>query len=1060
MNKLEQKLDEFYREVYQTILVRQDPLTGLFPASTDINEHGDYTDAWVRDNVYTIQAVWGLALAYRRSAVNNSRAYMLEQSVVKLMRGLLMAMIRQSHKVETFKFTQNPMDALHAKYDTQSGTTVVGDDQWGHLQLDATAIFLLMIAQMTKAGLRIIFNGDEVNFVQNLVHYIGRAYRTPDFGIWERGNKINNGAAEVNASSVGMAKAALEAMNKLNLYGDDGDESSVINVMADEIARSRSTLYSLLPRESYSKEVDSAVLSIIGYPAFAIEDEKIVNKTRKKIIDKLGGNYGCKRFLLDGHQTVMEDEHRLHYEMEELKNFANIESEWPLFFTYLMLDAVFRGDATETKKYRKKLEELTVEKDGLKLLPELYFVPFENVEAEKAKPKSQERVANNNLPLIWAQSLFLLGRMIDDKVLSVDDLDPLKRHERIGKDFESTLQVCIISENKDIQKELEQSGITSTALEDLDDLKIMYPNQLASTLSKLGANEKLGLSGRPRRRMRALATARIYNVNGQKALFLPQVQNRQDFYLELDNRILIEEMKTEFSYITRHWDENGEPIQAILITPDMLSCSESKNLIDFIHKIQNNKIKNTAFTSFEKAIENADIKYLTNVDNLPEFCPTLGAHVEQSYLLNFSEKATKKIAVDALSKIEEMPNDVVLINELSETPNLYRQIQIIQSLLTRHGLETEIQLTGHSEKVSISSLLEEIYQRSCDLHLWAIVRSSAALLHKSHYGLADALTELIVRQKIVIVGRAYNSVGKITASESNKEILKRIKSCCGNDEREELIHQEMLIFLSYIVKSEPKTFKNMISIRTSEFIHLIDSQIANELGITHGEAFDLLTSMSPEAILKRLQNILHAYQQTKESMSNMESLAAENANVTFKSVKAPTDYMDKPQMQDWAKWRVKCGSINQMPKGFYEKMLNLLKHCQGIILGDKFNSSNQINSQLVLSSMTAGEPAFAYIFEALLNDIPAPDYRYLTLECLLTMASFFEANPDVKVKDYLVIDVLVGHAVRLNWLEKHPAQEQNYGEKKAYAWENFYQSSPKRVASGMIKSLEFLLQDS
>ena len=189
---------------------------------------------------------------------------MLEQSVVKLMRGLLMAMIRQSHKVETFKFTQNPMDALHAKYDTQSGTTVVGDDQWGHLQLDATAIFLLMIAQMTKAGLRIIFNGDEVNFVQNLVHYIGRAYRTPDFGIWERGNKINNGAAEVNASSVGMAKAALEAMNKLNLYGDDGDESSVINVMADEIARSRSTLL-LLPRESYSKEVDSAVLSIIGY---------------------------------------------------------------------------------------------------------------------------------------------------------------------------------------------------------------------------------------------------------------------------------------------------------------------------------------------------------------------------------------------------------------------------------------------------------------------------------------------------------------------------------------------------------------------------------------------------------------------------------------------------------------------------------------------------------------------------------------------------------------------------------------------------------------------------
>ena len=389
MSTLEKKLDDFYTEVYQTIIVRQDPLTGLFPASTDINEHGDYTDAWVRDNVYTIQAVWGLALAYRKSTVNPSRTYLLEQTVVKLMRGLLMAMIRQAHKVETFKFTQHPMDALHAKYDTQSGTTVVGDDQWGHLQLDATAIFLLMMAQMTTAGLRIVFTIDEVNFIQNLVYYIGRAYRTPDFGIWERGNKINNGAAEVNASSVGMAKAALEAMNKLNLFGEDGDASSVIHVMADEIARSRSTLRALLPRESYSKEVDSAVLSIIGYPAFAIEDEELVNKTRNKIIENLGGNYGCKRFLLDGHQTVMEDEHRLHYEREELKNFANIESEWPLFFTYLMLDAAFREDTEETKSYRDKLNGLTVEKNGMKLLPELYYVPFANVEAEKAAPKSQ-----------------------------------------------------------------------------------------------------------------------------------------------------------------------------------------------------------------------------------------------------------------------------------------------------------------------------------------------------------------------------------------------------------------------------------------------------------------------------------------------------------------------------------------------------------------------------------------------------------------------------------------------------------------------------------------------
>lgn len=40
---------------------------------------------------------------------------------------------------------------------------------------------------MTAPGLSIIFTLDEVNFVQNLVYYVGSAYRTPDYGIWERG---------------------------------------------------------------------------------------------------------------------------------------------------------------------------------------------------------------------------------------------------------------------------------------------------------------------------------------------------------------------------------------------------------------------------------------------------------------------------------------------------------------------------------------------------------------------------------------------------------------------------------------------------------------------------------------------------------------------------------------------------------------------------------------------------------------------------------------------------------------------------------------------------------
>lgn len=54
----------------------QNPVTGLLPASTQL------TDAWVRDNVYSVLAVWGLGMAYRKNAdrdEDKAKAYELEQ---------------------------------------------------------------------------------------------------------------------------------------------------------------------------------------------------------------------------------------------------------------------------------------------------------------------------------------------------------------------------------------------------------------------------------------------------------------------------------------------------------------------------------------------------------------------------------------------------------------------------------------------------------------------------------------------------------------------------------------------------------------------------------------------------------------------------------------------------------------------------------------------------------------------------------------------------------------------------------------------------------------------
>ena len=163
------KLDHYYRVVDKTILQHQNPVTGLLAASAD-NEH-----SWVRDDVYSIMSVWALALAYKKHADKDhgrAKAYELEQSVVKLMRGLLMSMMLQVDKVEKFKYTLDPKDSLHAKYSSKTCQTCVGDREWGHLQLDATSLYLLALAEMTASGLQIIFTLDEVTFIQNLVFYI------------------------------------------------------------------------------------------------------------------------------------------------------------------------------------------------------------------------------------------------------------------------------------------------------------------------------------------------------------------------------------------------------------------------------------------------------------------------------------------------------------------------------------------------------------------------------------------------------------------------------------------------------------------------------------------------------------------------------------------------------------------------------------------------------------------------------------------------------------------------------------------------------------------------
>ncbi|MCA1992723.1 MAG: glycoside hydrolase family 15 protein [Coleofasciculus sp. S288] len=1095
-SQLPARLDRYYHQIKAVILNRQNPITGLLPASTAINAHGDYTDAWVRDNVYSILAVWGLALAYRKLDADGGRTFELEQSVVKLMRGLLFCMMRQAHKVERFKETQSLLDALHAKYNTGTGDVVVGDDEWGHLQLDATSLFLLMLAQMTASGLHIIYTIDEVHFIQNLVYYIGRAYRTPDYGIWERGNKVNHGNAELNASSVGMAKAALEAINGLDLFGVRGSQASVIHVLPDEIARSRITLEYLLPRESASKETDAALLSIIGFPAFAVEDAQLIERTTENIIKNLEGRYGCKRFLRDGHQTVLEDTTRLHYEPQELQKFEHIECEWPLFFTYLLLDGLFRGNTEQVQNYQARLEGLLVERDGIKLLPELYYVSQENIEAERQSPHSQPRLPNENVPLVWAQSLYYLGQMVSEGLLAPGDIDPLGRHLCVGRHQYPVVQIALLAEDEVLQAQLAAYGIATQIPKQVEPVQVRQATDLSAVYAQMGYCDRLGLTGRPVRRLRSMTTSRIFRIGRETIVFLPAFLDQQQFYLTLDYHFLVAQIKSELAYMQRHWSELGRPTMTLLLTHTMLESGVEEDMGTGGHgETGNSSTRLSASSQFP--IPNLRSPLLQLIQELKDgLCNGVRVklgHLNQLMLTAGTERIdflhefefTQSSVKDALPRcyyltslpekngplghtqeflLECETNLRLLLDSLRQSQNLYEQIELLRTLKRLRGLDFDTGFGGERVRVTVADLLNEVYIKAgteLASSYWAVVRQAAGLLNKVDINLSDAVTEILVRGKQITVGKAYSEASLIKNPMSHLEISAKIDEFCREDIRDRVLTQEILIYLGIIIKAEPQLLKGLLTLRVGYLILLLTSELAAELGVTQDEAYEQLMHLSPFEIKMRLRTCLAGYEGMNQKLRQQESLHVRQSDrdINWAVLPGDQDEMEEvPATGSWIRKRQLDGAAGRVPRNFYPNVWRVMKHCRGLVIGDKLERRNRLDSQPLLSEMTPGEKNFALRVEHLLNKIQAPEYRQVNIEALMELAAILERNPNLQIEEYIVLDVLIGHAVRLGWLERFPEKADRYDEYKAAAWRAFYATSPTECGSHIVKAFRFLSQ--
>lgn len=996
-----QILEQLYREIDSVILSRQHPVTGLLPASTAVNNHGNYTDAWVRDNVYSVICVWGLAMAFRRQG-ETSKSDLLEQATIKLMRGLLQSMMRQANKVEAFKYSLDKIDALHAKYDTATGLPVVADDAWGHLQIDATSLYLLMLAQMTCSGLRIICTPDEVDFVQNLVYYVSTAYRTPDYGIWERGNKINNGRTEINASSVGMAKAALQALDSFNLFGENANKRATIHVIPDAVSLARSTLAALLPRESLSKECDSALLSVIGFPAFAVGKETLATETRDTILTKLGGNYGCKRFLWDGHQTVLEESSRIYYEHSELANFEHIESEWPLFYTYLYINALFDGAHTTAKYYRQKLESLLVFRDGFGMLPELYYVPFENIAAEKKNPRSQKRVPNDNIPLVWAQSLYLTGLMLDEGLLRTDDLDPLKMRRRATKFINTQIALVVLAENDEVKQHLARHGVIAESLQDIKPMAVASARALTEVYAHIGENKSLGLTGRPRRRLQSLATSQTYEINNKVYLSLSSIQSEREDYRMYDAHLMRQVITEEIAHIYKHWLSSEVAVFTLLVDQHLAHIPNVDELFATVQELQlRSKYDYIGYASANLAYRASRVNHLS----VP--------HLQVQALTTQSLQKAHEHEVKINSELLHAPAQKIL-NEFDVQSEIITYRRLMQFT---DGKSLTDNIAKDGQLVLLKDFLKEVYRRAEKKNYWLVSRLCFGQLNYSLVELIDSLTLIAARNLSIIVGYQNFTEIKVDQSFANKSFFDSVQQIF-TDPLERTLVLELLAAIGYLARIKPELFNGLRSIQLRNFIMLyaMDKGDADDVSM-----HEWLGLQSPCKLMHKLESIL---------ISRKRMFAQGVNHVAPYQIFHEHDILQRDMADavdtDWLEWRIARGLITHFDDAFLRDIWHSLMFAPKLIFGDANSADFVLDCVIVRSSMTPGEASFAHLIDHLTHQLHPAYYKSAVVEALYAYTQFCINNPQVRFNQPLVFNEVLENAAK-RFIAEHRDKQPIFG---------------------------------
>jgi phosphorylase kinase alpha/beta subunit len=215
--------------------------------------------------------------------------------------------------------------------------------------------------------------------------------------------------------------------------------------------------------------------------------------------------------------------------------------------------------------------------------------------------------------------------------------------------------------------------------------------------------------------------------------------------------------------------------------------------------------------------------------------------------------------------------------------------------------------------------------------------------------------------------------------------------------------------------------------------------------------------LAPSEVQQRLESVLQQYATLSGLPQELDRMAVKGPQGALRwKPDLGFDGLETPE-EGWLHWRQHGGIVDRRPRDFYARIWHIFRHTPALVIGDRLDRRNRMDSSVVLSDMTEEEQSFALWVEHLLNKISSPEYRQLMTEALSVLASFLEQQRDLQIQDPIVLDAVIGHAVHLAYTEGAPERQATYNEHKAEAWESFYARSPEATSRCFVAALRHLL---